>query len=232
MIRNTIAINLLGSMISIPVTLAFALFLNEVINKKFKSFVQTITYMPHFISWVVYGGLVMTLLSTDGGVVNAFLMKLGIVEKPVRFLSDPSYFWGVVICSSLLKDLGWGAILYLAAMAGVDPQLYESATIEGAGRFRKMIHITIPCIMPTIMILIIFAVSGILNNNFTQIYVFQNSLNLPASQVIDTYVYQIGLKSLRFDTATAVGLMKSIFALALLWAANFVSKKLTDSGLF
>lgn len=232
MVRNTLGINLLSSLIGIPITLIFALFLNEISNQKFKSLIQTITYMPHFISWVIYGGLFITLLSTDGGVVNVLLAKLHIVDKPVQFLSDPSYFWGVAIVTGLLKDLGWGAILYLSAIAGVDQELYESATIDGAGRFHKMIYITVPCIMPTLMILIIFAVSGMLNNNFTQIYVFQNSLNLPASQVIDTYVYQIGLQSFQFDVATAIGLMKSVFALALLLGANYTSKKLTDSGLF
>jgi putative aldouronate transport system permease protein len=232
MVRNTVGINVLGSIVSIPVTLTFALLLNEITNQKFKSLVQTVTYMPHFISWVVYGGLFINILSTDGGIVNTILVKLGLVERPVNFLGEPSYFWWVVIVTGLMKDLGWGTILYLAAMAGVDVTLYEAATIDGAGRFKKMIHITLPSIKPTVMILIIFAISGMLNNNFTQIYVFQNSLNLPASQVIDTYVYQIGLRSFQFDTATAIGLMKSVFALVLLLGANYISKKLTDSGLF
>lgn len=232
MVRNTVGINLLGSLIGIPVTLIFALLLNEITDQRFKSLVQTVTYMPHFISWVVYGGLFINLLSTDGGIVNALLIKLHLVDKPIQFLGDPSYFWGVAVMTGLLKDMGWGAILYLAAMAGVDVALYEAAIIDGAGRFKRMIHITVPSIKPTIMILIIFAVSGMLNNNFTQIYVFQNSLNLPASQVIDTYVYQIGLQSFQFDTATAIGLMKSVFALLLLLGANYISNKLTDSGLF
>jgi len=232
MVRNTLGINLIGSLVGIPVTLMFALLLNEITSRKFRSTIQTITYMPHFLSWVIYGGLVIILLNPQGGIVNHLLVMLNIVDKPVQFMADPDYFWAIAIISNLLKDIGWGAILYLAAIAGVDPVLYEAASIDGASRFRKMWHITIPGILPTLMILIIFAVSGMLNNNFTQIYVLQNSLNLPASQVIDTYVYQTGLLKFQFDMATAIGLMKSVLALILLVGANYASQKLTKSGLF
>lgn len=232
MVKNTLGINLLGSLIGIPVTVMFALLLNEITSTKFRSMIQTVTYMPHFLSWVIYGGLVIILLNPQGGIINHLLVTLNIVEKPIQFMANPDYFWAIAIISNLLKDLGWGAILYLAAIAGVDPVLYEAAAIDGAGRFKKMWHITIPGILPTLMILIIFAVSGMLNNNFTQIYVLQNSLNLPASQVIDTYVYQTGLLNFQFDMATAIGLMKSVLALILLVGANYASQKLTKSGLF
>ncbi|XEC95844.1 ABC transporter permease [Paenibacillus tarimensis] len=232
MVRNTVGINILGSMIGIPVTLAFALLLNEIQHPKFKSFIQTITYMPHFLSWVIFGGLFITLLNPNGGLVNYLLVNLGLVDEAIQFLGDPKYFWGVAIITNLLKEIGWGAILYLAAIAGIDQSLYEAAAIDGAGRFKRIWHITIPGIMPTFMILVIFAVSGMLNNNFTQIYVLQNTLNLPASQVIDTYVYTTGLKNFQFAAATAIGLMKSVFALVLLFGANALSKKLTKSGLF
>jgi putative aldouronate transport system permease protein len=232
MLTNTLGINLLNSLIGIPVTLIFALLLNEVKKAWFKSFVQTVSYMPHFISWVVYGGLFITLLSPDGGFVNTVLMNLDVIKTPITFMANPKYFWGIAVTTGLLKELGWGAILYLAAIAGVDQELYESAMIDGAGRFRKMWHITIPCIKPTLMIMIIFAVSGMLNNNFTQIYVFQNTLNIAKSQVLDTYIYQIGLQQLQFGTAVAVGLTKSVLAVLLLSGANWMSKKLTDAGLF
>ena len=157
--------------------------------------IQTVTYLPHFLSWVIFGGLFITLLNPDGGIVNFLLLKLGLIDEPIQFLGDPKYFWGVAIGTNLLKEIGWGAILYLAAIAGIDQSLYEAAAIDGAGRFKRMLHITLPGILPTVMILVIFAVSGMLNNNFTQIYVLQNSLNLPTSQVIDTYVYRTGLGS-------------------------------------
>jgi putative aldouronate transport system permease protein len=232
MVKNTLGINLLGSLIGIPVTLIFGLLLNEIRNAKFKSLIQTITYMPHFLSWVIFGGLFITLLNPDGGMVNYLLLKLGLIDEPILFLGEPKYFWGIAIGTNLLKEIGWGAILYLAAMAGIDQSLYEAAAIDGAGRFKRMWHITLPGILPTLMILIIFAVSGMLNNNFTQIYVFQNPLNLPTSQVIDTFVYQQGLRQFQFASATAIGLMKAVFALLLLLGANYLSKKLTKSGLF
>jgi len=232
MLRNTLGINLINNLISIPVTLLFALLLNEVVNEKFKSLIQTVTYMPHFLSWVVFGGLFITLLSTDQGFVNSVLMRLGVIKDPIGFMADPKYFWAIAAITSLLKELGWGAILYIAAIAGVDQELYESAMMDGAGRFRRMWYITIPCIKPTIMIMVIFAISGMLNNNFTQIYVFQNSLNLSTSQVIDTYVYEYGLGQMQFGMAQAVTLTKSVIAILLLLGANKLSNKITDSGLF
>ena len=232
MLRNTLGINLINNLISIPVTLFFALMLNEVLNTRFKSLIQTVTYMPHFLSWVVFGGLFMTLLSTDNGFINTILMNLGLIREPLGFMAEPKYFWAIAAVTSLLKELGWGAILYIAAIAGVDQELYESAMMDGAGRFRRMWYITIPCINPTEMIMVIFAISGMLNNPFTKIYVFQNSLNISASQVIDTYVYEYGLGQLQFGMAQAVTLAKSIIAIILLVGANKLSNKVTDSGLF
>lgn len=232
MIRNTLGINILGQLVSIVATICFALLLNELRSKRFKSTVQTVAYMPHFLSWVVFGGLCINILSPDGGVINQILLRLGLVKEPILFLANPKYFWSVAIFSALSKDLGWGAILYLAAIAGIDPALYEAGTIDGAGRWQKMRHITLPGIMPTIMIMVIFAVAGMLNNNFTQIYVLQNVLNMPTSQVIDTYVYQIGLQQFQFGVGAAVSLMKSVFAVILLILANIASNKLTNSGLF
>ena len=232
MLKNTLGINLLNNLISIPVTLFFALMLNEVLNARFKSLIQTVTYMPHFLSWVVFGGLFMTLLSKYNGFVNTILMNLGIIREPIGFMSEPKYFWAISAVTSLLKELGWGAILYIAAIAGVDQELYEAAMMDGAGRFKRMWYITIPSIKSTVMIMVIFAISGMLNNNFTQIYVFQNSLNISASQVIDTYVYEYGLGQLQFGMAQAVTLTKSVIAIVLLLGANKLSNRITDSGLF
>lgn len=232
MLRNTLGINLLGQLITLPATILFALLLNEITSQRFKSSVQTITYMPHFLSWAIYGGLVSNILSADGGVFNTLLQSVGLIQEPVIWLGRSEYFWWIAILSGLLKELGWGAIIYLAAIAGVDPTLYEAAAIDGATRVQRMRHVTLPSILPTVMIMIIFAVAGMLNNNFTQIYVLQNALNMDASQVIDTYVYQIGMKQFQFGVATAASLTKSVFALLLLGMANFASNKLTDTGLF
>lgn len=231
MLYNTLGINLIGQLVSIPLTILFALFLNEIRHERMKNLVKTVTYMPHFVSWVVFGGIVINLLATDGA-INQLLVALGILKSPVVFMAKPNYFWGISITSSLIKEIGWGTILYTAAISGVDQELYEAAEIDGAGRYRKMWYITLPCIKSTIVIMIIFAVAGIMNNNFDQIFVLQNSFNLERSEVIDTYIYKVGLKQLQFGMASAINIFKSAIALALLFMANFASSKLTGSGLF
>ena len=229
MLVNTLGINLLGNLVNIPAALFFALLINEIASPFLKKSVQTLTYMPHFISWVVFGGIVITLLSSDGP-INNFLV---IFKNPVVFMAQPKKFWAIAIISNLIKELGWSTILYTAAIAGVDQELYEAAEIDGAGRFRRMISITIPCIKGTVMIMVIFAVAGILNNNFDQIYVLQNSFNLERSEVIDTYIYKIGIQQLQFGMAAAVNITKSFFSLALLLLANGIVSKLSDGyGLF
>lgn len=230
--KNTIGMNIIGLIISFPVTIIFALFLNEITGKNFKRITQTVSYLPHFISWVVYGGIVINILSTDSGVLNDALMRLHIIREPLFFLGEPKYFWGVAIISGLIKEMGWGAIIYLAAITGVDQEIHEAAVIDGAGRFNRMWHVTLPSISGTILIMLILAISGILNSGFDQIYMLQNTLNVSASEVIDTYVYKMGMSSMRFSYATAVGLFKSVIAVILLMSANFISKKLTDKGLF
>ena len=231
MIVNTLGINLIGQLVTIPITILFALFINEIKHEKMKNLVKTVTYMPHFISWVVFGSIVINLLASDGA-VNQLLLSLGILKNPVVFMAKPDYFWGISITSSLIKEIGWGTILYTAAIAGVDQEMYEAAEIDGAGRYRKMWSITLPCIKGTIVIMVIFAVAGIMNNNFDQIFVLQNSFNMERSEVIDTYIYKVGLQQLQFGMASAINIFKSAIALVLLFIANFVSGKLTGSGLF
>lgn len=232
MLVNTLGINLIGNLVSIPIAIFFALLINEIRNERFKKTVQTVTYMPHFISWVVFGGITITLLSGDGGVVNQILLSLGLIDRSIVFMAEPDYFWAIAIVSSLLKELGWSTILYTAAIAGVPQELYEAAELDGAGRFRQMWYVTLPAIKGTIVIMIIFAVAGIMNNNFDQLYVLQNSFNLSRSEVIDTYIYKVGLEQLQFGMASAVNIFKSALALILLFIANTVTKKMTDSGLF
>ena len=163
MLVNTLGINLIGNLVNIVMAILFALFINEIAHPKFKSFVQTVTYMPHFISWVVFGGIVITLLSGDGGLFNQILLKLGVISQPVVFMAEPKYFWAIAIISNLVKELGWSTILYTAAISGVDQELYEAADLDGAGRLQKMRFVTLPCIKGTIVIMVIFAVAGIMN---------------------------------------------------------------------
>ena len=232
MLTNTLGINLIGNLVGILAAIGFALFINEIAHAKFKSVVQTVTYMPHFISWVVFGSIIITLLSGDGGLFNQILLKLGVIKTPIVFMAQPKYFWAIAILSNLVKELGWSTILYTAAISGVDQELYEAADLDGASRIQKMRYVTLPCIKGTIVIMVIFAVAGIMNNNFDQIFVLQNPFNIERSEVIDTYIYKVGMQQLQFGMAAAVNIFKSILAIILLGMANFVSNKLTDNGLF
>lgn len=230
-IRNTIGISLLKLIVGFPLPILFALFLNELRSVRFKKAVQTISYLPHFLSWVILGGILTTWLS-DVGVINKVLLALGFISDPVDYLASPAYFWTIAVSSDIWKELGWSAIIYLAAMASVSPEMYEAATIDGAGRFQKMRYVTLPGIAGTISILFILAVSGLLNSNFDQIFVMRNALNDSTSNVIDIFVYQTGISQSRYSYATAVGLIKSVITLGLLLGANGVLKRMNQSTLF
>ncbi|MBM7565245.1 ABC transporter permease [Paenibacillus sacheonensis] len=230
-IWNTIGMSFFKLLIGFPLPIIFALFLNELRSLRLKKAVQTISYLPHFLSWVILGGILTTWLA-DVGIVNKLLMALGFIHEPISYLAEPRYFWTIIVSSDIWKELGWSAIIYLAAIAGVSPEMYEAATIDGAGRFQKMWFVTLPSIAGTITILFILAVSGLLNSNFDQILVLRNSLNESTSNVIDVYVYQTGIINSRFSYSAAVGLIKSIIALLLLLTANTVSRKLNDTSLF
>lgn len=230
--RNTFGINLLGLLIGFPTPIIFALLLNELKSEKFKKTVQTATYIPYFFSWAVFGGIILNFLSPSTGLLNEILSKLGLVQDKINFIGEPAYFWAITAISSLVKGMGYSAIIYIAAIAGVDTSLYEAARVDGANRFRVIWNITIPCISGTIVIMFIFAIAGILNTGLEQILVLQNVMNLGTSETLDTYVYKIGMEQMNFSYATAVGLFKSVVAVTLLGMANFTSKKLTDKGLF
>ncbi|GGH30683.1 ABC transporter permease [Paenibacillus segetis] len=230
-LKNTLGMSFFKLIIGFPLPILFALFLNELRNVRFKRFVQTISYLPHFLSWVILGGILTTWLA-DVGIINNILMALHWIDEPISYLAEPSYFWGIVVTSDIWKELGWSAIIYLAAISSVSPELYEAATIDGAGRFQQMFRVTLPMIKGTVSILFILAVSGILNSNFDQVFILRNQLNETASNVIDTYVYQTGITQGRYSYSTAVGLFKSIIAFILLLCANFVTKKLNDTSLF
>ena len=231
-LKNTLGMNFLGLIIGFPAPIIFALLLNEINNGMFKRVTQTISYLPHFVSWVIYGGLVINLLSTEAGFVNGMLKQLGFITEAIPFLGDPKYFWWIAVLSSTAKGIGFSAILYISSIAGIDQQLYEAAVMDGASRFQKMLHITLPGIAGTIVILFIFAISGILSSGFDQIWVLQNSLNVSTSETIDTYVYKVGMGQMRFSYSTAVGLFKAVISIALLFVANTLSKRITDKSFF
>jgi putative aldouronate transport system permease protein len=231
-LQNTILINLLNLAICFPLPIVFSLLLNEVGSAALKRLTQSVSYLPHFLSWVIFGGMFINLLAQDTGAVNALLVKLGFVGEPVLWMGNPKYFYAIAVITSLIKGLGWSAVIYLAAITGVDQELYDAATIDGAGRFQCMINITVPCIAGVIVIMLIFSISGLLNSGFDQMYILQNKLNIAASEVIDTYVYKVGIREMRFSYATAVGLSRSVVAFILLFIANFTANRITGKGLF
>jgi putative aldouronate transport system permease protein len=230
-ITNTLGISVIKLLIGFPMPIIFALFLNELKFQRFKQVVQTISYLPHFLSWVVLGGILTTWLS-DSGFFNELLIKAGFLREGVTFLAYPKYFWAIVVISDVWKELGWSAIIYLAAISGINQDMYEAAEIDGASRLRRMWSITLPCIKSTITVLFILAVGGLLNSNFDQIFVLWNTLNAPRSTVIDIYTYNVAMRSMRFSYATAIGLFKSVIAFILLFIANKVTKKINDVSLF
>ncbi len=228
---NTLGISILKLIFNFTLPIVFALLLNEVRNIKFKKAVQTITYMPHFLSWVVLGGILTTWLG-EGGLFNELLIKMGILKEGVAFLAYPKYFWAITVISDLWKELGWSAIIYLAAISGIDQEMYEAAKVDGASRWKQIWTITLPSIAPTVTIMFILAVGGLLNTNFDQILVLNNPLNAPRSNVLDIYVYQTAMRGMRYSYASAIGLFKSVVAFILLFIANQVTKKLNDTSLF
>ncbi len=220
--KNTFTMSLLGIATSI-LPLFFAIFLNEIKNKKFKTIVQTFTTLPNFISWVLVFSVAFTLFSSNG-MVNYFLTSRGIISEPMKFLDSDSHTYLKMVLWSLWKGLGWGSIIYLSSIAGIDQELYEAASIDGAGRFQKMKYITIPELMPTFFVMLMMAVSNFLNNGMDQYYVFQNSFNKEHIQVLDLYVYNIGMTGSSYSLATAISMLKSIISVALLTVCNLVSK--------
>lgn len=220
--KNTFAMSLLGIVTSI-LPLFFAVFLNEIKNKKFKTFVQTFTTLPNFISWVLVFSVAFAMFSSNG-MVNHLLMDKGILAEPIKFLDSDSHTYLKMLLWGMWKGLGWGSIIYLSSIAGIDQELYEAAGIDGAGRFQKMRYITIPALLPTFFVMLMMSVSNFLNNGMDQYYVFQNSFNKAHIQVLDLYVYNIGMTGSSYSLATAISMLKSLISIALLTVCNLVSK--------
>ncbi|MNO27133.1 putative multiple-sugar transport system permease YteP [compost metagenome] len=229
--RNTLATSLLTLLFGFPAPIILALMLNEARQGFFKRFVQTVSYLPHFISWVIAANIVITMLASDG-MFNNLLVLLGIVKEPVAFLQNGPLFWWIIALSNMWKEMGFSAIMYLAAISAVNPELYEAARVDGASRFRQMWHITLPALRPTIVILGILAVGGILNAGFEQQYLLQNNTVLEYSEVIDIYAYKYGLQNSMFSYGAAVGMFKSVVAFVLVVIVNRISRKVNDQALF
>lgn len=229
--RNTLVISGLSMTIGFVMPIIFALLLNEIHHTLFKKVIQTISYLPYFISWVVVASILFTLLGTEGN-INSLLIHFGWIQKPISFLNEKNYFWGILTSANIWKDLGWSAIIYISAIAGVDQELYQAGAVDGLGRFGKVWHITLPGIAPTIILLFIMNIGNILNAGFEQQLLIGNPLTKEVYENIDTYVYRYGVQIGRYSFATAVGLMKSVIGFALVMIANKISAKVTDMRLF
>ncbi|HHY23008.1 MAG TPA: sugar ABC transporter permease [Clostridiaceae bacterium] len=230
LIKNTIGITLYSILIGFPIPIIFALMLNEVDNERFKRFVQTVSYAPHFISTVVIVGIIIAFLSPTTGVINHIIVACGGETKP--FMIMPGWFKSIYVWSGVWQSMGWSAIIYLAALSGIDPQQHEAAVIDGANRFERIWHINIPGILPTIIILLILNMGSIMNVGFEKIYLMQNPLNFEASDVISTYVYRTGLIDADFSFSTAVGLFNSVINFIILIIVNIISGKASEISLW
>ena len=230
---NTLGLNVLMLFINFPAPILFALLLNEVLSSKLKRTVQTICIFPHFISWIIFGGIIIAMTDMTTGIFNPILYALGLSspDDPVN-LQTAEFFWAEMIIASLVKGVGWGSIVYLAAIAGIDREMYEAAILDGANRFQKAIHMTLPSIAPTITVFFLLNVSNLLDNSFEQFYSLQTAVNLEKSEVLSTYLYKTGLQERRYSYSTAMSLFNSLIAVVLLVTGNTLSKKLTDRGLF
>ena len=227
-LRNTIGISVLKLVFGFPAPILLALLLNELGSTTFKRWVQTFSYLPHFVSWVIISGVCFELLSPTSGPVIPLLAQWGWVDPNLVILGEPDLFWGLAVVTEVWKEIGWNAIIYLAAITSIDPGLYEAAKVDGAGKFRQVFAITLPSIAPTIFIMLTITIAYLLTTNFDQLWLLRNSAVVPASEVIDTQGIQVG----RYDYATAVGLFRSVVSLVLLIAANRLSKRITGTSLY
>lgn len=229
-LRNTILLNFLDLLIGFPAPVILAILLNELAFKRFKRFTQTVVYMPHFLSWVIISGLALQLLAPTNGLLNIMLNKMGIASIP--FLNEPAYWVGTYIFLGIWQSCGWNTIIYLAAIAGINPELYEASSVDGASRLRKIWHITLPGIRPTIIVLLILSLGHILGSDFDRPYALSNRLVSEVSNVISIFVYNNGIRGLQFALTTAVGLFQSVVGVIFLFAANALAKKSGDRGIW
>ncbi|HZG58669.1 ABC transporter permease [Paenibacillus sp.] len=231
-LRNTLAMGLLGLVSGFVGAIGLALLLNEVRLVFFKRTIQTITYIPHFVSWVVIANIMITFLSPDDGIVNVMLVKLGLIKEHIYFLSKESWFWYIHTFAGLWKELGWSTIIYLAVIAGINPEFYEAADVDGANRFQKMWHISIPGLMPTAMLLLLMSVGWIIQSGFESQFLLGNPLVINRSEVLDLYALRYSTQLGDFSYGVAISMFKSVVSVILVLSANYLAKLTNQSRLF
>jgi putative aldouronate transport system permease protein len=228
--RNTLIISFYKLVFGFPAPIILAILLNEVRLVWFKRVFQTVTYLPHFLSWIVVSGMFIQFFSPSVGPVNVLLQMIGI--KPIYFMADTHWFRFILVLTDIWKGIGWGSIIYLAALTGINPELYEAATVDGAGRFARIRYITLPSLVPVITIMLIFAAGSIINDDFDQVFNLYNTAVYSVGDVISTYTYRKGLVGMEYSFATSVGLFKNVLAFVILLTANTIARKVNDYGLW
>lgn len=227
--KNTIVISLLRLAFGFPAPIILSLLINEVRNTSYKRVVQTISYMPHFLSWVIVSGIITTMLSLDGP-INSILQIFGV--EPKQILIDTRFFKGILVVTGIWKEVGWGTLFYLAAIAGLDVSQYEAATIDGAGRFKQILYVTLPGIKGVVIIMLILNVGGIMNAGFEQVFLLQNDMVRNVSEILDTYIYKIGIAGSNYSFGTAVGLFKCVINMLMIIITNFAAKAVGEDGIW
>ncbi|ETT68038.1 ABC transporter permease subunit [Paenibacillus sp. FSL H8-0457] len=230
LIKNTLGIGLYSLAVGFPIPIILALLMNEIRAERFKKFVQTITYAPHFLSTVVVVGMMMIFLSPRYGIINHFIEMFG--GQLINFMTEPSWFKSLYVLSDVWQTMGWSSIIYLAALAGIDNQLHEAARVDGATRLQRIWHINIPGIMPTIIILLILNMGSLMGIGFEKVLLMQNNLNMESSDIIATYVYRMGIQNAEYSFSAAIGLFNSVINFILLVAVNFISKRVSETSLW
>ena len=228
-LRNTIMLNFLDLVVGFPAPIILALLLNELKFKKLKKFTQTVAYMPHFLSWVIIAGLALQLFAPNSGMINGFVTRMGF--PPIPFLNEPVHWVVSYVLIGIWQSIGWNTIIYLAAIAGISPELYEAAAIDGAGRFKRMWHVTLPGIRPTIVVLLILSLGRILGSDFDRPFTLGNPLVRDVCNVISVFVYNAGIRSLQFSLTTAVGLFQSVVCIIFLFFADYLAKRFGERGI-
>lgn len=230
-IRNTLCMGVINLVVTTFTAIAFAILLNEVQNKWFKKSIQTISYLPHFLSWIIVCGIIHDSLSSTG-IINELLLKFNILDQAYNFFAHPRWFWPIVALSNVWKETGWNAIIYLATITSIDPALYEAAAIDGAGRWQKIKYVTLPGLRPTIMILLLMNIGNVLNAGFEVQYILGNGLVQSVSETIDIYILDFGVGQMDYSLGTAAGMFKTLVALVLIVTTNFIAKLNGDERLF
>ncbi len=230
-LRNTIAMSFINTALGFFTAIFLALQINEIKKVHFKKFVQTVSYLPHFLSMVIVTGLVSTMLATENGAVNDLLLFLGLIKEPISWLLVPKYFWGIIGVTYVWKEVGWNTIIYLAAIVSIDPCLYEAAEIDGCGRFKKMWYVTLPGIKPTIIIMLIMSIGHIMDAGFEMQYLLQNGQVQDVAETIDIYVLKFGIKQYNYGLATVAGIFKNIVNITLLLFANALARRAGEERL-